>query len=102
MQEWDCTVRMPSNFLQHVVVEAYNYNDAISVAESSTGGKVLNATAKYRSSKSNNNDSDSSSSVSGAGILFLLVIVFCVAAWKYLLLFGGLALLLWILWKNWN
>lgn len=100
MSEWDCTVRMPSNYLQHIVVEAYNYNDAKTIAESSTGGKLLNATAKYRSS--DNDSESSSSSVDGGGILVLLVIVFCIAAWKYLLLFGGIALLLWWIWKNWD
>lgn len=101
MQEWDCTVRMPSNYLQHIVVEAYNYNDARTIAESSTGGTLLNATAKYKSTFDDSESSSSSSSMDGGGILILLVIVFCIAAWKYLLLFGGIALLLWILWKNW-
>jgi|694.fasta_scaffold00896_20 hypothetical protein len=102
MQEWDCTVRMPSNYLQHMIVEAYNYNDARSIAESSTGGKLINATPKYGAEISDDNSSNSSSSLDGAGILFFLVIAFCIAAWKYILLIGGLALLLWILWKNWN
>lgn len=98
MQDWDCTVRMPSNYLQHIVVEAYNYNDARTIAESSTGGKLLNATPKYTSS----NDAESDSSSNGGGILFVLLVVFLIAAWKYILLFGGIALILWFMWTNWN
>ena len=81
MQDWDCTVRMPSNYLQRITVEAYNYNDAKTIAESSTGGKCINATPQYTPS-SNNNHNDNGESISGGGILFLLLIVFVVAAWK--------------------
>ena len=100
MQDWDCTVRMPSNFLQRITVEAYNYNDAKTIAESSTGGKCINATPKYTSS--NNNHNDNSDTISGGGILFVLLVLFVVAAWKYILLIGGIALVMWWLWKNWD
>ena len=50
MQDWKCSVRMPSNHIQTVWVEAYNYSDAVLSAESSTGGKCLNATAQFGSS----------------------------------------------------
>lgn len=101
MQDWDCTVRMPSNFIQHITVEAYNYNDAKSIAESSTGGKLLNATPCYTSSSDNDNES-TGSSIDGGGILVLLVIGFVIFAWKYMLVFGSLALLLWFIWVNWD
>ena len=101
MQEWKCMVRMPSNFIQTFEVDAYTRSDAITYIESSTGGKCINATPQYRSIGDDSDSETNSSSIDGGGILFLLVIVFCIAAWKYLLLFGGLALLLWILWKNW-
>ncbi len=102
MNEWDCTVRMPSNYLQHLTVEAYNYNDAKSIAESSTGGKLLNATPCYRSQSSDDSNSSSSDSMDGASILGLLLIAFIIFAWKYILLFGGIGLILWFIWSNWD
>jgi hypothetical protein len=46
-----------------MIVEAYNYNDARSIAESSTGGKLINATPKYGAEISDDNSSNSSSSL---------------------------------------
>jgi hypothetical protein len=38
----------------------------------------------------------------GAGILGLLLIAFIIFAWKYILLFGGIGLILWFIWSNWD
>lgn len=101
MQIWKCMVIMPSNHINTIEVEAYTYSDAISIAESSTGGKCTNATAQYRS-YTNSDTESSNESISGGGILFVLLIAFVIAAWKYVLLIGGIALLMWWLWKNWD
>lgn len=100
MQDWKCMVRMPSNFIQTVWVQAYTYSDAVSVAQSSTGGKCINATPQLNS-QSNNSSSDDSDSggISGGALLFIAVVVFAIAAWKYILLIGVVALMIWALMK---
>ena len=95
MNEWKCTVRTPSNWLQTVSVEAYTHSDAVAFAESMTGGKCITAVIDNSYSSDDSSSAQSSSEISGAGVLGLLLIVFVIAAWKYILLFGGIALLIW-------
>ena len=95
MNEWKCTVRTPSNWLQTVRVEAYTYSDAVTFAESMTGGKCITAVIDNSYSSDDSSSEQSSSEISGAGVLGLLLIVFIIAAWKYILLIGGIALLIW-------
>ena len=95
MQTWNCIVRMPSNYTQNIEVEAYNYSDAVSIAESSTGGKCINATAQWKSSFDDGDDNDQPASIDGAGVLVLATIGFIIFFWKYILIIGGIALLLW-------
>jgi hypothetical protein len=48
------------------------------------------------------NDSDDSSSdggIDGGAILALLTVVFLVAAWKYILIIGGISLVIWLVIK---
>ena len=97
MQTWKCMVRMPSNFIQNIEVEAYTYSDAVSYAESSTGGKCINATPQWKSSVDEDDDNDQPASIDGAGILVLAVIGFVIFFWKYILIIGGIALLLWVI-----
>ena len=85
---------MPSNHIQTVWVEAYNYSDAVLSAESSTGGKCLNATAQFGSSSASK--SNDGAEISGGGILFVLFVLFVVAAWKYILIIGAISLAIWI------
>lgn len=98
MDTWDCTVTMPSGKIRSINVTAYCYSDAIITAESMTGGICNNAVQMYNSTTNNETSGDNS----GLGILFLLVVVFCIAAWKYILLISGIAFVMWWLWKNWN
>ena len=94
MQDWKCSVRMPSNHIQTVWVEAYNYSDAVLSAESSTGGKCLNATALFGSSSASK--SNEGAEISGGGLLLLLFLLFILTASKYLLIIGAIALVIWI------
>ena len=94
MQDWKCSVRMPSNHIQTVWVEAYNYSDAVLSAESSTGGKCLNATAQFGSSSASK--SNEGAEISGGGLLLLLFLLFILTASKYLLIIGAIALVIWI------
>jgi hypothetical protein len=102
MQDWKCTIRTPSNWLQTVYVEAYTREDAVAAAENSTGGKCIfsniESTTKWESPFSNSSASNSNDSteISGGGILFLLFLFFMIAAWKYMLIIGAIALVIWI------
>lgn len=49
-----------------------------------------------------NSDSGGDSSVDGAGILVLLVIGFIIYFWKYVLIIGGIGLVVWFLIKYLN
>lgn len=102
-QGWVCTIRTPSNVLQTIEVQAYNRSDAISIAESSTGGKCSMATVQgsgaYQSSGAYQNSADSSNGnteISGGTVLFGLVCLLLLFAWKWILLIGGVALICWV------
>ena len=100
MQTWKCMVRMPSNFIQNIEVEAYTYDDAVAIAESSTGGECLNAAAQWRAAFSDDSDDSSSDGgIDGGAILALLAVAFLVAAWKYILIIGGISLVIWLVIK---
>jgi hypothetical protein len=101
MQDWKCTIRTPSNWLQTVYVEAYTREDAVAAAEHRTGGKCIfsniESTTKWESPFSNSSASNSNdgAEISGGGILFLLFLFFMIAAWKYMLIIGAIAALIW-------
>ncbi len=96
MNEWKCLVRTPSNWLQTVYVEAYTYSDAVAFAESQTGGKCINAVPQSPSSNSSStNDSNAESSMDPGFIFLVLIVVFLVYAWKWILLIGVIAALIW-------
>lgn len=98
MNEWKCTVKTPSNWLQTVRVEAYTHSDAVAFAESQTGGKCIMAVIDNSySSDDNESDSGSSSGFDGGFVLLALVAFILIAAWKYVLLFAILGLGIWFL-----
>jgi len=98
MNEWKCTVKTPSNFLQTVRVEAYTHSDAVAFAESMTGGKCIMAVLDNSySSNDNESDSGSSSELNGGFMLLLALGFVLVAAWKYILLFVILGLGIWFI-----
>lgn len=101
MNEWKCTVKTPSNWLQTVKVEAYTHSDAVAFAESMTGGKCIMAVVDNSTSSSNNGGSFSSggSQISGGAVLGLLLVLFLISAWKYILIFGCIAFVIWALMK---
>ncbi len=100
MIEWKCTVKTPSNWLQTVRVEAYTHSDAVAFAESQTGGKCINAVPQSQAFNSqSNSNNNSGSSVDGGGIFLLLIAVFLIAAWKYIFIILGIALLIWAIMK---
>jgi hypothetical protein len=102
MQDWKCTIRTPSNWLQTVYVEAYTREDAVAAAEHRTGGKCIFAniesTSKWESPFSNSSASNSNdgAEISGGGILFVLFLLFMIAAWKYILIIAAIVLVIWI------
>jgi hypothetical protein len=102
MNEWKCTVRTPSNWIQTVRVEAYTHSDAVAFAESMTGGKCIMAVVDNSYNSSDNNSPSSSgdmTEINPVGLLVIAAIVFLVAAWKYILIIGGIALLIWFIIK---
>ncbi len=100
MQTWKCMVKMPSNFIQNVEVDANTYNDAVSIAESSTGGKCLNATAQWKSNDNSQSFDFNPSGSSGVGLLILFVLIFVLYAWKWILLFASISFLVWIILRS--
>ena len=98
MNEWKCTVKTPSNWLQTVRVEAYTHSDAVAFAESMTGGKCITAVIDNSySSDDEESSSGSSSGFDGGFVLLALVAFILIAAWKYVLLFSILGLGIWFL-----
>lgn len=96
MNEWKCTVRTPSNFLQDVYVEAYTRADAVSAAEHSTGGTCINAVPQFTSSTTQSS-SDSPTEINGGLVLFGLLALFIFYAWKWILLIGAISLIIWFI-----
>jgi hypothetical protein len=98
MNEWKCTVKTPSNWLQTVRVEAYTHSDAVAFAESQTGGKCITAVIdnSYNNSASESNDG---AEVNGGLILFGLAVLLLVYVWKWILLIGAISLLIWLIIK---
>jgi hypothetical protein len=98
MNEWKCTVKTPSNWLQTVRVEAYTHSDAVAFAESMTGGKCITAVIDNSySSDDEESSSGSSSGFDGGFVLLAMVAFILIAAWKYVLLFAILGLGIWFL-----
>jgi hypothetical protein len=98
MNEWKCTVRTPSNWLQTVRVEAYTHSDAVAFAESMTGGKCVMAVVDNSYSSDDEESSSGSSSGTDSGFVLLAIAAFIlIAAWKYVLLFAIIGLGIWML-----
>jgi hypothetical protein len=98
MNEWKCTIRTPSNWLQTVRVEAYTHSDAVAFAESQTGGKCIMAVIDNSySSDDNESISGSSSEIDGGFVLLALAAFILIAAWKYVLVFAIIGLGIWFL-----
>ena len=103
MNEWKCTVKTPSNWLQTVRVEAYTHSDAVAFAESMTGGKCIMAVLDNSySSDDNESSSGSSSEIDGGFVLLALGAFLLIAAWKYVLVIGIIGLGIWLLLNNRN
>ena len=95
MNEWKCTVKTPSNWLQTVRVEAYTYNDAVAFAEAQTGGKCITAIIDNSYDSDEEDTHNSGSSMDGGFIFLVLIVVFLVYAWKWILLIGAISALIW-------
>lgn len=103
MNEWKCTVKTPSNFLQTVRVEAYTHSDAVAFAESMTGGKCIMAVIDNSYSSDDNEEySGTSSGIDGGFVLLALIAFILIAAWKYVLVVGIIGLGIWFLLNNNN
>lgn len=98
MNEWKCTIKTPSNWIQTVRVEAYTHSDAVAFAESMTGGKCIMAVVdNSTSSNDNESSSGSSSEIDGGFVLLAVAAVILIAAWKYVLIIGIIGLGIWFL-----
>ena len=98
MNEWKCTVKTPSNWLQTVRVEAYTHSDAVAFAESQTGGKCIMAVIDNSySSDDNESRSGSSSGFDGGFVLFGLMALMLIYAWKWILLLCGISFVIWMI-----
>ena len=89
MQDWECTIQMPSNHIQTMMIEAYDYFDAKTIAESSTGGKLLNATPQWDDAE----DDSNSSEIDGGAVLGIGILLLISVAWKWILLIGCISAL---------
>ena len=108
MPDWEVTVMTDSNYIKRVRVnDCYTRTDAEASALGMTGAqKVLASTPKtYKDYSDDDNSSSSSSSFTSGdggdaiGILFLFPLLLLFAFWQYILLIGGIALVIWLIIK---
>ena len=78
---------------QDLEVQANTWNGAKSQLERVYGAEQIINLHEV----SDDGDYSSGGGFNGAGMLVLAVIVFAIAAWKYILIFGGIALVIWLL-----
>ena len=77
---------------QDLEVQANTWNGAKSQLERVYGAEQIINLHEV----SDDGDHSSGEGFDGAGMLMLAVIVFAIAAWKYILIFGGIALVIWL------
>ena len=107
MPDWEVTVMTDSNYIKRVRVnDCYTRTDAEASALGMTGAqKVLASTPKTYKDYSDDDNSSSSSSYTSSdggdaiGILFLFPLLLLFAFWQYILLIGGIALVIWLIIK---
>jgi hypothetical protein len=110
MPDWEVTVMTDSNYIKRVRVnDCYTRTDAEASALGMTGGKrVLASTPKtYKDDVDDDYSSSSSSSTSSdggdaSGFLVLGALFLVYMFWQYILLIGGIALVVWLLIKHLN
>jgi hypothetical protein len=111
MPDWEVTVMTDSNYIKRVRVnDCYTRTDAEASALGMTGAqRVLASTPKtykddvdddYSSSSSSSSSTSSDGDASGFLVLGALFLVYMF--WQYILLIGGIALLIWLLIKHLN
>ena len=111
MPDWEVTVMTDSNYIKRVRVnDCYTRTDAEASALGMTGAKkVLASTPKtYKDdvdddySSSSSYSSTSSDGGDGAGFLVLGALFLLFYFWKFILLIGSIALVIWLLIKYLN
>ena len=111
MPDWEVTVMTDSNYIKKVRVnDCYTRTDAEASALGMTGAKkVLASTPKtYKDdvdddySSSSSSSSTSSDGGDGAGFLVLGALFLLFYFWKFILLIGSIALVIWLLIKYLN
>ena len=111
MPDWEVTVMTDSNYIKRVRVnDCYTRTDAEASALGMTGAKkVLASTPKtYKDdvdddySSSSSSSSTSSDGGDGAGFLVLGALFLLFYFWKFILLIGSIALVIWLLIKYLN
>ena len=93
MQTFDCTVRLPSGYVQNFTVETYTVDDAIDMIESQTGGDCINIIPLW-ADNSNSNESESNSNVSGGFILICSIFLILIYSWKWIIFLVAISALL--------
>jgi hypothetical protein len=91
-----------SGFFQYYTetVEAPTSHDAESRVQRANPGCIVRTTKSWTEyDDDGDSGSHSSPSIDGAGLLVIAALFFIVAAWKYILLFGGIAFVIWFIIK---
>jgi hypothetical protein len=113
MPDWEVTVMTDSNYIKRIRVnDCYTRTDAEASALGMTGAqRVLASTPKTYKDDVDDDDYSSSSSSStftsgdggdAIGILILGPLLLLFVFWQYILLIGGIALVIWLLIKYLN
>lgn len=91
-----------SGFFQYYTetVEAPTSHDAESRVQRANPGCIVRTTKSWSEYDDDSDyESHSSLSIDGVGLIVLVGIVFIIAAWKYIFIFGAISLAIWFLIK---
>ena len=80
-------------------VEAPTSHDAVSRVQRANPGCIVRTTRSWSEYEDDDHSSSGGGEIGGAGLLALAAVIFLIAAWKYILIIGGIALLIWLVIK---
>ena len=90
-----------SEFFQYYTetVEAPTSWDAESRVKRANPGCIVRTTRSWSEYEDDDHSSSGGGEIGGAGLLALAAVIFLIAAWKYILIIGGIAILIWLVIK---
>ena len=93
-----------SEFFQYYTetVEAPTSHDAESRVKRANPGCIVRTTKSWSEYEDDDHSSSGGGDIDGAGLLALGALLFIVVAWKYMLVFGLIALGIWFVMKSLN